>query len=168
MRDLLSFADVAVVGGCAARSWCVAEVEAKSTRACQTIEKHSLAANEVPQRPWAADRYLPSDLADGDFQSTASLSCTTGSLARKEGRSLFYGAGKQRILPRRGSFLGLSNDRDYDLDGDRAERELASESVELATPRAVSPCPGGYCWLVCVLLSELALSHSARAVQSSE
>lgn len=104
MRDLLSFADVAVVGGCAARRWCIAEVEAKSTRACQTIEKHSLAANGVTQRPWSADRYLLSDLADGDFHSTASLSCTTGSLARKEGRSLFYGSGKQRILPRRGAF----------------------------------------------------------------
>lgn len=58
------------------------------------IEKHSLAANGEGQRPWAADRYLPSDLADGDFHSTASLSRTTASLACKEGRSLFYGSGK--------------------------------------------------------------------------
>lgn len=62
------------------------------------IEKHSLAATEYPGRPWAADRYLPSDLADGDFQSTASFSCTNASLAGKEVRSLFYGSRKQRTL----------------------------------------------------------------------
>ena len=60
------------------------------TRAYQTIEKHSLAANEQtppnPQgRPWAADRYLPSDLADGDFQEHSLPLVHYGLLGRQGG-----------------------------------------------------------------------------------
>lgn len=63
-------------------------------KSLSNIQKHSLAANQRAGRPWAADRYLPSDLADGDFHSTASFSCTNASLAGKELRSLFYGSSK--------------------------------------------------------------------------
>lgn len=147
-----------------------AGVEAEHTRACQTSRSIRSRQDEPLQRPWAADRYLPSDLADGDFQSTASLSCTTASLACKEGRSLFYGSGKQRI-PLSSPF-GLAIwacQMTVTVTWTATVlRGVASQPVELATRRAVSPCPARYCWPVCVLLSELALSHFARGAQLSE
>lgn len=140
----------------------------QSARACQTSRSIRSRQNEPLQRPWAADRYLPSDLADGDFQSTASLSCTTASLACKEGRSLFYGSGKQRILSPLGLAIWACQMTVTVTWTATVLRGVASQPVELATPRAVSPCPARYCWLVCVLLSELALSHFARGAQLSE
>lgn len=124
---MLSFADEGGLQRRVGAAWCSAEWRKGSGHAwsLSNIEKHSLAANGEGQRPWAADRYLPSDLADGDFHSTASLSRTTASLACKEGRSLFYGSGKTTHASPSGPSGARQMTVDYcavaDLDRDRAD-----------------------------------------------
>lgn len=88
-RDASSFADVCEVH---ARVQRCGGAKRSLSNNVQRARSKSLEANKSQRPPEWADRYLPSDLADGDFHSTASLLCTTGSLACKEGRSLFYGS----------------------------------------------------------------------------
>lgn len=137
--------------GC--KRWCSGAVEEYEHKSfVKHREAFARGKRGPPSGRGLADRYLPSDLADGDFHSTASLSCTTGSLACKEGRSLFYGSGKQRIplslsLPSEAIWA-----RQMTVVALTVTALRERPALGLATPRAVCPCLIDIVgWMDCVL-----------------